>query len=319
MSLRGMEPQTRLPPRCALLTRQQVMECGELDLARLLRTKIDGLHPDSGSNVQQPTSNNSDCRLDMAFTRYYWQEMLECVRAVHAHDIVHSDLKPANFLLVKGQLKLCDFGIANAIDVENTVNVHRDSHVGTPNYMSPESLQDSSATARASSAEGSGAGAGASSVQVSMGKLMKLGKPSDVWSLGCILYQLVYGRPPFAHLPNPLHRVMAIINPSISIQFPAAGIGGVRVPPELRRTLKSCLQRDPGLRPTVDQLLSENDPFLHPEASEDLRIPQELLGQIIWRVAERFRDTTKPAPTDEEIRQYPSSFYAKIRDWAEDS
>src|ERR1700761_5476490 len=175
------------------------MEMGESDLSRILRLKLDLDHNTSGSS-------STTSKLDIPFTRFYWQEMLTCVAAVHAHDIVHSDLKPANFLLVHGQLKLIDFGIANAIDIENTVNVHRDSHVGTPNYMSPESLQDSSAT-QAQQSEVSG-----SNIQVSMGKLMKLGKPSDVWSLGCILYQMVYGRPPFAHIANPIHRVMAIIN-----------------------------------------------------------------------------------------------------------
>ena len=41
--------------------------------------------------------------------------MLQAVQIVHDEKIVHSDLKPANFVLVKGQLKLIDFGIANAI------------------------------------------------------------------------------------------------------------------------------------------------------------------------------------------------------------
>ena len=261
------------------------MELGESDLARIIRLKLDGL----------------DAQLDLSFTRYYWKEMLECVGAVHEYDIVHSDLKPANFVLVQGSLKLIDFGIANAIETDHTVNVHRDSHIGTPNYMSPESLEDSAGGAQGMLSNGHAA------------KDMALGKPSDVWSLGCILYQMVYGRPPFAHIANQMARVLAIVNRSYSISFPDHGVGDVRVPPGLKATLKRCLNRDASRRPTVAQLLDEHDVFLFPDAGEDLRIPQELLGQIITRVADRFRDPNKPAPTEEEIRQYPASFYEKIR------
>ena len=65
--------------------------------------------------------------------------MLEAVHAIHGENIVHTDLKPANFLLVEGSLKLIDFGIAKAIP-NDTTNIQRDSQTGTCNYMSPESL-----------------------------------------------------------------------------------------------------------------------------------------------------------------------------------
>ncbi|KAF1946260.1 kinase-like protein [Clathrospora elynae] len=268
-----------------------LMEIGESDLARIIRMKLD---PADG-----------DGKLDLSFTRYYWKEMLECVGAVHDHDIVHSDLKPANFLLTSGRLKLIDFGIANAIEVDHTVNVHRDSHIGTPNYMSPESLEDSAGGAQGKLSNGIGS------------KDMALGKPSDVWGLGCILYQMVYGSPPFAHIPNQMARVYAIVNRNHNIDFPDLGVGGVRVPPGLKATMRRCLQRDPSRRPNVSQLLDERDPFLYPDGGESLRIPQELLGQIIQRVADRFRDPSKSAPTDDEIRNYPASFYEKIRQMLE--
>jgi serine/threonine-protein kinase TTK/MPS1 len=227
--------------------------------------------------------------------------MLECVNSVHDHDIVHSDLKPANFVLVQGRLKLIDFGIANAIETDHTVNVHRDSHIGTPNYMSPESLEDSAGGAKGQLSNGQGI------------KDMKLGKSSDVWSLGCILYQMVYGKPPFAHIANQMARVLAIVNRSYDISFPDHGVGGTRVPPGLKSTLRKCLDRDAGKRPTIPMLLEDHDPFIFPDGGEDLRISQELLAQVIQRVADRFRDARKEAPTEEEIKGYPASFYEKIR------
>ena len=258
------------------------MEMGETNLNSILTTR---LQPD-------------DARLDLSFTRHYWKEMAACVAAVHAHDIVHSDLKPANFLLVQGRLKLIDFGIANAIDTDNTVNVHRDTNVGTPNYMSPESLQDTNA-----GAEKRGP------------KLMKLGKPSDVWSLGCILYQMTYGRPPFAHIANTWNRVMAIINPKVVISYPNTGVGGLYVPSSLRRLLQRCLNRDFSQRPTVEQLLNEREAFLNPDAEGEAAVPmtEELLEQILGKVVDRCRDPKKGLPSDAEVKTYPKNFLERLR------
>jgi serine/threonine-protein kinase TTK/MPS1 len=87
----------------------------------------------------------------------------------------HSDLKPANFLLVSGFLKLIDFGIAKAI-ANDTTNIMRDYQTGTVNYMSPECINYF---------EQNGA----------KREYFKQGRASDVWALGCILYRVVYGYP----------------------------------------------------------------------------------------------------------------------------
>ena len=79
--------------------------------------------------------------VDENFIRVSWQAMLEAVHTIHEERIVHGDLKPANFLFVQGKLKLIDFGIAKTIS-DDTTNIHRDTQVGTLNYMAPEAITD---------------------------------------------------------------------------------------------------------------------------------------------------------------------------------
>lgn len=55
--------------------------------------------------------------------------------------MIHSDLKPANFLLVRGRLKLIDFGIASSMNPDMT-SVVKNNQIGTINYISPEALMD---------------------------------------------------------------------------------------------------------------------------------------------------------------------------------
>lgn len=106
------------------------MELGEVDLNHVLQQQA-LLHDGSGSR-----------NLNLNFIRLTWQQMLSAVHCIHEERIIHSDLKPANFLFVRGALKLIDFGIAKAIQSDDTMHIYRESQIGTLNYMSPEAILD---------------------------------------------------------------------------------------------------------------------------------------------------------------------------------
>ncbi|KAJ1948089.1 Dual-specificity kinase, spindle pole body (SPB) duplication and spindle checkpoint function [Linderina pennispora] len=230
-----------------------VMEFGETDLANVL--KRHGSKP-----------------LGMNMIRLYWEQMLRAAQTIHEERVVHADLKPANYLLVKGSLKLIDFGIAKAIG-NDTTNIHRENQIGTVNYMSPEAIKETNMEGGA--------------------RVMKLGRASDIWSLGIILYQMCYGRTPFAQLAL-FKKLASIPDPTFKIPFPRYmsgclqvgtendpnsnlepvmhdGSPKVEVPPELLHVMQACLQRDPVRRMTIPQLLQ--DPLLCPVSFENALLP----------------------------------------------
>ncbi|KAK4747461.1 hypothetical protein SAY87_014047 [Trapa incisa] len=199
-----------------------VLEYGEIDLARMLSQKWKEL-------------DNSDKNIDENWLRFYWQQILLAVSTIHEERIVHSDLKPANFLLVKGSLKLIDFGIAKAIS-SDTTNIQRDSQVGTLSYMSPEAFMCNESDAN--------------------GNVIKCGRPSDIWSLGCILYQMVYGRTPFSEYKTFWTKFKVITDPNHEITYEPVSN------PWLLDLMKKCLAWDRSQRWRIPQLLQH--PFLVP-------------------------------------------------------
>ncbi|XP_024018126.1 serine/threonine-protein kinase mph1 isoform X2 [Morus notabilis] len=210
-----------------------VLEYGEIDLAHMLCQRwkeIDG----------------SKQTIDDNWLRFYWQQILLAVSTIHEERIVHSDLKPANFLLVKGSLKLIDFGIAKAI-MSDTTNIQRDSQVGTLSYMSPEAFMCNENDAN--------------------GNPIKCGRPSDIWSLGCILYQMVYGRTPFSDYKTFWAKFKVITDPNHEIRYEPVSN------PWLLDIMKKCLAWDRSERWRIPQLLQH--PFLvppiplHQSASQD--------------------------------------------------
>ncbi|XP_027552511.1 dual specificity protein kinase TTK isoform X2 [Neopelma chrysocephalum] len=186
-----------------------VMECGNIDLNSWLKKKKN---------------------IDPLERKSYWKNMLEAVHTIHEYGIIHSDLKPANFLIVDGMLKLIDFGIANQMQPDVT-SIIKDSQVGTMNYMPPEAIKDMSSYGENGKSRS------------------KISPKSDVWSLGCILYCMTYGRTPFQHITSPINKLHAIVDPSYEIEFPD-------IPEkDLQDVLKRCLIRNPKQRISVSELL----------------------------------------------------------------
>ncbi|KAL4099034.1 hypothetical protein QTP88_023535 [Uroleucon formosanum] len=189
-----------------------VMEKGDTDLSKLIRN----------------TKNMS-----VHMIMYFWTEMLTTVSEIHAKGVIHSDLKPANFLLVSGRLKLIDFGIASKIQGDMT-SVLKDVTTGTWNYMSPECIRSGG-----SNFEGH-----------------KINQKSDVWSLGCILYSLVYGKTPYSHLTNTWQKLQSIAESKQNINFPShSKVFTKGVPLVLQQTMQLCLNKDVKVRPFVIDLL----------------------------------------------------------------
>lgn len=244
-----------------------IMECGDIDLSHVLAKRL-------------------DVPLDIEFVRFHANEILKCVKAVHDAGIVHSDLKPANFLFVKGMLKIIDFGIANAVP-DHTMNIYRENQIGTPNYMAPEALIDNNQhLADTTHHKGS----------------WKVGKPSDIWSCGCIIYQMIYGRPPYGGYQG-TQRLLAIMNPDVKISYPEKGLGGVKVPGTAIDTIEACLYRDPNKRWTAQEILE--GPFLKPRVVSEQFVNDLVKNAITYGVS-------KTSISDEELKALADDVWRRV-------
>lgn len=140
----------------------------------------------------------------------------EALAAAHERAVVHRDLKPGNlFLLPGGRLKICDFGIAHSADATAGWTV-TGRMFGTPPYMAPEQWRGEHVDARC-----------------------------DLYALGCVLYALLSGEPPFGSA-EPMYVLMRRHVEDAPLSLREAGVAVAR---ELDRLVLALLAKAPADRP----------------------------------------------------------------------
>ena len=143
-------------------------------------------------------------------------EIAEGLTYAHAHGIVHRDIKPENILLSNGHAVLADFGVAKAVSRAGGEHLTTAGMaLGTPQYMSPE--------------QGTGA--------------TQLDGRTDVYALGCVLFEMLAGEPPFS---GPT--ATAIIAKHISETPPSLRVVRPGIPVEIERAINVSLAKVPADR-----------------------------------------------------------------------
>jgi len=147
----------------------------------------------------------------------------------HRNGFVHRDVKPENILFADGHAVLADFGIARAFANPGggPFVTEVGLALGTPEYMSPEQASGD----------------------------QNLGSESDVYSLACVLYEMLAGQPPFSE-PTP----RATMAKHITQQAPPVRARRPEVPPTVDRALQRALAKDPDERfPSVVDFIAALD------------------------------------------------------------
>ena len=162
-------------------------------------------------------------KLPWETTVEYGLQMCAALECAHEQNVIHRDVKPGNFLITKsGKLKLSDFGLAIVVASQRITAAGKT--MGTFHYMAPEQIR---------------------------------GKPpvtnrTDLYALGCVLYEMLTGNPPFDadHAAEVLHQHLKEPAPRVSQSV-------TNCPFQLDQLVADLLQKDPELRPATAGVVAE--------------------------------------------------------------
>jgi serine/threonine protein kinase/tetratricopeptide (TPR) repeat protein len=143
------------------------------------------------------------------------QEVGDALSHAHAQGVVHRDIKPENILIYGGHAVIADFGIAKAVSAAGGERLTSTGMaVGTPTYMSPEQASGEEVDAR-----------------------------SDIYALGCLVYEMLVGQPPFTG-----STVSAIVSQHVAAPPPSASIVRHTVSEETSSAILKALAKTPADR-----------------------------------------------------------------------
>ncbi|CAD8086177.1 unnamed protein product [Paramecium sonneborni] len=159
-------------------------------------------------------------KLTESVIQKYTRDILQGLIYLHQKKIIHRDIKGANIIVdTRGGCKLADFGCS-------LIGQQSYSLKGTPNWMAPEVLNQ-----------------------------QEIGRYSDIWSLGCVVLEMLTATPPWGHFDSPLQALFQISSKKCTPLIPS------NISDNLKDFLDCCLQYEPKQRKRAKELL--NHPFIN--------------------------------------------------------